>query len=433
MSMRFRYAHIAVALLLARPGIILAQPADLSQRVSVDSLNSHVRILEDAGGYRSRVTFTPGNDSAAVSIREMFESIPGLTGVELDTFTIPANAPYTGRQLCNVVATLRGRTRPSDVLLLGAHYDASASRMGSTTWNQHWSTIWAPGADDNATGVACLLEIARLLSDPRSGYVCDITLKFVAFASEESGPAHQGSHGGSGHYAASARLNGENILGMLSIDMIGYNASHYFTSIVSDTPSIWLGDRFRAAVDSAGIQLQTNTRPYPTATYSDHERFWAEGFSAILLIEHAPPWTSSPVYTANPYYHTSSDTLGTLAMELVRRVTQGVLALAVSMGGGVVTGVENDIPAPSSAELFANYPNPFNPTTVIRFRLPEAGLVRLGVYDVLGREATVLLNGWLGPGLHTARFDGAGRAAGVYFYRLETRGSATTRAMLLLN
>ena len=412
---------------------VRAQAPDIGERVSIDSLTSHIATLQDAGGYRSRVTFTPGNDSAAVHIRTMFEAIPGLTAVELDTFTVPADPPYAARPLYNIVATLQGRTRPSDVLLLGAHYDASASRMGTSVWNQNWSTIRAPGADDNATGVASIVEIARVLSDPASGYACDVTLKFVAFASEESGPAHQGGHGGSGHYAQSGRLAGENIIGMLSIDMIGYNPSTYYTTIVSDTPSAWLGDRFRAAVDSAGIQLLTNARPYPTATYSDHEQFWEQGYAAILLIEHAPPWNSSAVYTANPFYHKTSDTLGTLNMELVRRVTQGVLALAVSLGGGVVTGVEDDMSRPVATVLLANYPNPFNPTTTIRFLTEETGWTRLAVYDILGRETAVLVEGSLHQGPHSVSFNATGCAAGVYFYRLETRRSVHTRTMLLLN
>ena len=407
----------------------------LLQEVSVTNLTETVRSLQSAGGHESRVTFTAGNDSARTTLFSAFAALEHLTSVEYDTFFIPATPPYNAVAQFNIVATMTGSTFPERVLILGAHYDASASRMGSTVWNSQWLTIRAPGADDNATGVAVLLEVARILSDPASGFDNAYTLKFIAFASEESGPAHSGGHGGSEHYAAYARARGENIVGMVSVDMIGYNPAHAYMAIVADSRSQWLGGNIVAARDEHGIDLLTNSAPFPRATYSDHASFWDQGYSAILLIENAPPWENSTYYSANPYYHTSSDTLGTLNLELVRRVAQVTLASAIRLSGTVAAV---DQPAltegvPSDVVLLENYPNPFNPGTTIRFQLPKRERARLSVLNLLGQELAVLADDEMEAGRHTVVFSAtASMASGVYFARLATPSGLHLQRMLLL-
>lgn len=406
--------------------------AELTDSVSSDNLRRHIAALEHPGGLHSRVTLTAGSDSAAAYVARTMESISGLTSVERDTFYVPGQPPYNAKPVVNVIGTLEGLARPSEVLILGAHYDCSASRMGDAIWIPQWLAINAPGADDNATGVASILELARLMSDPESGFVRDVTVKFIAFGSEESGPAHDGSHNGSTHYASAARARGEDIIGMLSIDMIGYNWSRNFAAIVSDGPSAWLGDQFRSALFSAGIPLETNAPPYPYATYSDHEAFWTQNYPAILLIEHAPPWNTSSVYNANPYYHKTSDTLETVNIDLVRRVTQGVLAMSVIMGGGVSVVEEKRPSLPGSVELHPNYPNPFNPQTTISFVMTTGGMVDARVYDNLGREVAILAQRAFGSGGHKLLFDGSDLPSGIYLVRLVVQGSVFTQKMVMV-
>jgi hypothetical protein len=431
---RFLPRLIAALLLsfLLTEGLSAQSLAEFADSVSIDNLTQHISMLEQPGGHSSRVTFTPGNDSAAAYIVRSMQSIAGLSSVQLDTFFISGQAPYNSKPVVNVIGTLEGLTRPAEVLILGAHYDCSASLVGDATWNAQWYTIRAPGADDNATGVAAILEIARLLSDPSSGYAREITLKFIAFGSEESGPAHDGSHNGSAHYASRAWAAGENIVGMVSIDMIGYNWAHNYTSIVSDANSTWLGDQFRSALFSAGIPLETTPPPYPYATYSDHESFWAQGYPAIFLVEHAPPWNNSTVYSANPYYHRTTDTLETVNVSLVRRVTQGVLAMSAIMGGGLSSVRHDQEDLPLSFELRPTYPNPFNPRTTISFLLPEGAHVDMRVYDNLGREVAILAQRTFPAGEHSLGFDGTGRPSGVYVVRLQAYGSSRTQKMVLV-
>ncbi len=90
-----------------------------------------------------------------------------------------------------------------------------------------------------------------------------------------------------------------------------------------------------------------------------------------------------------------------------------------------------DIPPPGAYHLEGNYPNPFNPTTVIRYRLPVRAEITLRVYDLLGREITTLVDGLQEAGLHEAVFDAGSLAGGVYLYQLETpRGRFASRMVL---
>ncbi len=124
-----------------------------------------------------------------------------------------------------------------------------------------------------------------------------------------------------------------------------------------------------------------------------------------------------------------------------------VLSLAVSganlfagtYGGGVwrrplseITSVRlssNELP--SHFELAQNFPNPFNPTSTIRFQVPHASHVSLSVYDVLGREVARLVNEQLAPGTYETTFDGLNLSSGVYFYRLHAEGFVQVRKLVL--
>lgn len=97
-----------------------------------------------------------------------------------------------------------------------------------------------------------------------------------------------------------------------------------------------------------------------------------------------------------------------------------------------VTDVRGSTERPFAFTLEQNYPNPFNPVTTIRFSIETPGPTKLAVYDLLGREIVVIVNGELEPGHHVATFDAGNGAAGVYFARLASRGLVATRKLLLV-
>lgn len=86
----------------------------------------------------------------------------------------------------------------------------------------------------------------------------------------------------------------------------------------------------------------------------------------------------------------------------------------------------------SEFKLYSNYPNPFNPSTVIQFDLPKAGLVNLKVFDILGREVATLINEEKQPGIYKVKFDAESLSSGVYVYRIVTGDFIQTRKMILL-
>ncbi len=98
---------------------------------------------------------------------------------------------------------------------------------------------------------------------------------------------------------------------------------------------------------------------------------------------------------------------------------------------GTATGVTGQPAQPRSFALSQNFPNPFNPSTLINYEIAKAGPVRLTVYDVLGRQVATLVDGIQEPGAHEARFDGGGLASGMYIYRLQTTGFVQQRKMIL--
>ncbi len=94
--------------------------------------------------------------------------------------------------------------------------------------------------------------------------------------------------------------------------------------------------------------------------------------------------------------------------------------------------VEADVNAPARFDLAQNYPNPFNPTTKIDFSVPSNSNVKLTVYNVLGQQITVLVNGFLKSGSHSVDFNAAGLNSGLYFYKLESNGVSLVKKMMLV-
>ncbi len=115
---------------------------------------------------------------------------------------------------------------------------------------------------------------------------------------------------------------------------------------------------------------------------------------------------------------------------VVSSMNDGLFVLAPSLLGDVTSAENEELPA--EVTLLGNYPNPFNPETTIRYTLPQAGKVRLAVYDLLGHEVAVLVDGSRPAGHHTVRFDGDALPSGSYVYRLQVGGEVVARTMTLV-
>ena len=100
--------------------------------------------------------------------------------------------------------------------------------------------------------------------------------------------------------------------------------------------------------------------------------------------------------------------------------------------GDQIVAVKESERTPTTYELSQNFPNPFNPETVIKYQIPKASHVTLTVYDVLGHEVAVLVNGFRGAGEYSLTFDGTGLASGVYFYRLHAGDFVAARKLVIV-
>ena len=191
----------------------------------------------------------------------------------------------------------------------------------SDPWND------APGADDNASGVAAVLEAARILS----GYEFENTIEFLLLGGEEQGLT------GSAENAANARALGKDIRGVVNLDMIGYwPPSHDGElDIGKNSASSWLADVLeRATRDYAAIT--PHNWPDTGVCFDDHVSYWNEGYDAIVLMDcyeaHADPIGSGERTT---HYHKTTDTIVTLDLDLtteaVRATVTGMAELAVPL------------------------------------------------------------------------------------------------------
>lgn len=131
------------------------------------------------------------------------------------------------------------------------------------------------------------------------------------------------------------------------------------------------------------------------------------------------------------YFQSDYDGLKNITIPIEKYTTR-ILSLADTVA--LVVSVENDYDetVPNEFSISQNYPNPFNPSTKITYSLPEAGNVKLSVYDALGREVKLLVDKFENAGRHTVEFNASKLSSGVYFYRVEYQNNFTTKKMILI-
>jgi hypothetical protein len=149
----------------------------------------------------------------------------------------------------------------------------------------------------------------------------------------------------------------------------------------------------------------------------------------MVLTDTVNAATLSGRYTAViPGVHASTEvTFYISAKDQTTSRTSAVFSTTNSM-----TGVKPVLPPPTTYVLRQNFPNPFNPSTTISYDLPANDFVTLKVYDILGKEAATLVNGFQTRKRHEVIFNGAGLASGIYFYRLQTPTFSEVKKMMLL-
>ncbi|OUR94568.1 hypothetical protein A9Q87_02735 [Flavobacteriales bacterium 34_180_T64] len=294
---------------------------DIINQVNLDSLQLTLREIT---GEQSTVVYgvtktiinrqQANNEDAADYIKQKFE---GLDNVTVTDQAFNAN----GR---NIIATQIGKTNPDDIYLICAHYDSVTDYC----------------ADDNASGTAAVLEIARILSKQ----CLDNTIVYALWDEEENGL------NGSRFYAIEAVTNGDNLLGVLNIDMMGYDGDNDDGFDIDvrqgDASSIAMGTDIVDILNHPNYSFNLNVNVVnPGTSASDHSSFWNRGFPAVLVGE---SWENND---QTPFYHSSGDRYSTLDFPYYHELARLIMGYMVTKGG--LVAVDNSV-SQTATTLTAN-------------------------------------------------------------------------------
>jgi hypothetical protein len=281
-----------------------ADVAALIEQVQVERIVTLMRELTgespawiDGAPYLIRTRHTDSGEPIRMAVRYVEQHFSGL-GLAVREHTWDLVRPP------NLIGEITGAKQPERIVMITAHLD-------------NMPVGWlAPGADDNASGVAGVLLAAEIFSQQS----WDCTVRFAAFTGEEQGML------GSAIYAEEAKMAGETIAGVINLDMIGYDSDAFpavhlhARSMVPE--SVRLAEAFAAVVSAYQIHLEPEVLvDYALGNYSDNRSFWLQGYPAILVIEDLADFT--------PHYHTQQDRLDTLNLEYLAnniRAAVGTLA-----------------------------------------------------------------------------------------------------------
>jgi len=280
-----------------------------------DRLGGHIGVLAGEIGERNLWRYEALKASASY-IERSFQAM----GYQVASHHHEAQ----GKAVRNLEATLPGASASDEIVVIGAHYD---------------SVVGSPGANDNATGVAALLEIARLLAQEKPAR----SLRFAAFVNEEP-PFFYTQEMGSRVYARRARERGEKIVAMLSLETIGYYADakgsqRYpfpFSLFYPDTANFigFVGNLASRDLVRACVASFRSRTAFPSEGlaapgwmegihWSDHWSFWQEGYPAIMVTDTAP--------YRYAHYHARSDTPDKIDYERLARVVAGLAGVALDL------------------------------------------------------------------------------------------------------
>jgi len=368
--------------------------ADIVAAVSQTNLQSFTQSLQD---YQTRYSSTDSYDTACDWVETQFESY-GLAAVQQEF-------PMSGYNCQNVIAELPGTGDASVIWILCGHLDSTSPSQYS----------FAPGADDNASGSSAVVEAARILS----GYDFENTIRFICFGGEEQGLW------GSDYYASQAAAAGDDIAGVVNLDMIYYGPSGSDVLWVPyDNQSTGLALALEAISDTYVPALTVDVEYSPGTTYSDHSSFWNAGYAAVLGIE-------QEVYS-NPYYHQTTDILSNYLVYFPfgTNCAKAAIATVAYLAGPIgPTGVggSHGSPVPSAVTLAVS-PNPVTGSATFHFGGQPAGAV-LELRDLAGR---IVRGGIAIPaGGPEQTLDLEDLPAGTYVARITGSDGSTASTLLL--
>ena len=365
----------------------------LMDSVSMDSIEATIAHLSSYWNRRcdSRHIYEVQDWLAA-----RYHSLEGIDTVVLHDFKI--NKPgYPEETADNVLAIQWGTTKPEEFVVCGAHYDS---------WNTDGTdpdTIRAPGADDNATGVAGIWETARLLSRHKF----DRTIIYGNWCAEEIGLI------GSEAYAKECAQKRMDIVGYFNMDMNGYlqEGSNIHIHVVYVDQDSLLAQFFFDICHTYYPEMPV--RQNWMQGDSDFSSFNRSGYPALHPFE--------DVHACSPYIHSRQDVLGLSVNNLEQSKRFAEINLAAV---ALLAGLNNTSVAEHETPQVTLYPNPAKETVSIT---AEEGLLQITVFNLLGQQIeTKDLNGAHNVVLHTSSY-----ASGIYMVKIATEKGVTTQRLVI--
>lgn len=335
--------------------------ASILNQVSIDSL---IFRAEEISGVRgvvvngeldtiySRHRNKPGNELAYRYIMQEFAS-----------FGLAVDSQKFGTLGKNALAIQPGFVYPNRYFILCGHYDGMPN------------TPVAPAADDDGSGVATVLEAARILSQ----YDFEYTIVYAIWDEEEQGLV------GSNAYATRAQNNNDTIMGVINMDAIAWDGNNDSVARIHVKPiadSESLGDSLFIMNEryDIGLNLIINN---PGATYSDHASFWNKGFSALLFIE---DWDNDP----NPQYHTVRDSVTYFNVPYYHKTSKLAIAALSSLAIPYINELNTEQQVSNDDEVII-FPNPARETVTVEWKklgdVQEVSL--LGLHGTIVEKQTI--------------------------------------------
>jgi hypothetical protein len=334
------------------PPLIYSRSTNINIISMIEAMDESLILsyLENLTDFGPRVTGTTECHDAGDYIYNEFESM----GLEVRYH----NWSYGGYTDRNVEATLHGINESSDeIFIVCAHYD---------------SVPGSPGADDDGSGTVITLAAAYIMKD----YAFNFTIRFVTFSGEEQGLL--GSH----VYAEEAYTNGDNIIGVLNADMIGFaiTKSHgENVKVYYNSASEWLVDFTEDISIQYDEYINLNVIPSGYSWGSDHYSFWEAGYDAIFYHE----------YEFNHYYHSPEDIIDNMNLTYDAKCSKLIIATLAELAeqyGNSNPPYPPSINGPTDGRSWEEYEFTFNTTD------PENDEVYY--YVDWGDDTN---SGWMGP------------------------------------
>ena len=361
--------------------------------VSIDSIKSNIEHL---CSYHNRRF-----DSRHIyEVQDWLTSRYGQFGVDtvmLHDFKVHKEG-FPEETADNVLAVQWGTRTPEEFVICGAHYDS---------WNDDGTdpdTIRSPGADDNASGVAGILETARILSN----YTFDRTIIYGNWCAEEIGLK------GSAAYAADCAEQLMDIVGYFNLDMTGYleEGTDIHVHLMFTTRDSLIG-RYVFNFSQVYFPEMPIRQAWLAWGDSDYSSFNRNGYPAVHPFE--------DVHASSPFIHSRQDVIGLSVnnLEQSKRFTELNLGLVATLAGPNHDGI-----AETDTFNVALFPNPARESVTI---LSDDGMLNIGIYNLLGQQIEALAL----DGRNQYKLNTSGWRTGVYVVKIGTEKGAVAKRLII--